>query len=55
MCGEEGEGELCVCVVVCVVSTPLLSKKYGGAGQHGQVESLTGVTHLLNDDGGVFS
>ena len=28
-------------------------KNFGVRRQHGQVESLTGVTHALNDDAGV--
>ena len=43
---------LCVCESVNFTSR---IEKYGSAGQHGQVESLTWVTHLLNDDAGVMS
>ena len=50
---------MCVCVFcVCVCeSVNFISpiEKIWGAGQHGLVESLTGVTHLLNDDAGVLS
>ena len=49
--GVEMERSVCVWCV-CLVSTSLLSKIMG-AGQHSQVESLTGVTHLLNDNAGV--
>ena len=41
-----------VCVSVNVTS-PL--ENLWGEGQHGQVESLTRVTHQLNDDAGVLS
>ena len=46
---EEGEEEV---GGVWRRGTSLLSKLWG-AGHHGQVESLTGVTHVLNVDAGV--
>ena len=50
--GGEGGG---ACVCVSVRCRHHYFQKLWGAGQHGQVESLTGVTHLSNDDAGVFS